>query len=330
MFSYRSILKQSWNIAWKHKYLWIFGLFASIAAASGSFEYQIISTGLQNGALENSYYQINHWFAILAAISQFLIGFSRLFSYDILTIINVLSIVIVTFILIVSFFWLAISSQGALVVSVKKLLTAKKKAPDLNLRENLAVGHRHFWPILGFNVLAKVIISLILVAVSLPLILLTLVGAPYLALIYTFTFLILVPIAVSCALILKYAIAFQVLEKGDFFSSLKKAWQLFIDSWLISLEMGILLFIISFLFGFIILIFLALVVFPYFIFALSYGLTWLIILLGLLTLIIVILSGSFITTFQIATWTNLFLELRGGKGEAKLERLAKPKAKNKK
>jgi len=327
MFSYRSILKQSWNIAWKHKYLWVFGIFASIAAASGSFEYQLISTGLQNGVLENSYSQINTWFAVLAAISQFLVGFSQLFSYDIITIINVLSILIVTLILVVSFFWLAISSQGALVISAKKLLTAKKKIPELNLRENLTEGHHHFWPVLGFNVLAKAVISLILITVSLPLILLTLKGASYLAFVYTLTFLILVPIAVSCALILKYAIAFQVLENGDFFSSLKKAWQLFIGSWLISLEMGILLFIISFLFGFIVIIFLALIVFPYFIFALSYGLTWLIILLGLITLMIVILSGSLITTFQIAAWTNLFLELKGGKAESKLERLAKRKIK---
>jgi len=87
------------------------------------------------------------------------------------------------------------------------------------------------------------------------------------------------------------------------------------------------LFIISFLFGFIVIIFLALIVFPYFIFALSYGLTWLIILLGLITLMIVILSGSLITTFQIAAWTNLFLELKGGKAESKLERLAKRKIK---
>jgi len=327
MFSYRSILKQSWIIAWKHKYLWIFGFFASIAAASGSFEYQLISTGLQSGSLENSYYQINTWLSVLATISQFLIGLSQLFSFDIITIINVLSILIVTFILIASFIWLSISSQGALVLSAQKLLTAKKQTPKLNLREKLAQGHKHFWPVLGFNVLVKVIIGLILVIISLPLILLTIKGASYLAFVYTLTFLVLVPIAVSCALILKYAIAFQVLEKNDFFSSLNKAWKLFIGSWLISLEMGILLFIISFLFGFIIILFLALLVFPYFIFAVSYGFTWLIILLGLITFTIVVLAGSLITTFQISAWTNLFLELRGGKAESKLERLAKIKIK---
>jgi hypothetical protein len=44
-----------------------------------------------------------------------------------------------------------------------------------------------------------------------------------------------------------------------------------------------------------------------------------------LSLIVAVLFGSLLTTFQIATWTNLYLHLKDNKGIAKLERIFQKK-----
>jgi len=325
MFSYRSILKQSWNIAWRHKYLWLFGLFASIAAASGSFEYQVLANGLQANALENSYYHINSLLIVLSDIGSFLLGFVSLFSYDIFTIINTITVLIITITLIVAFVWLSISSQAALVIGSKKLLLAKKKPAALNLRETIAKGHQNFWPVLGLNVLIKLLIGLSLFVMSVPLLFLALKGSGYLAAIYTLAFVIFTPIVVSLSLIIKYAIAYNVLNHKSFTTSLKESLKLFMNNWLISVEMGVILFIISFLVGFLILAIISIFIFPYLVFAANYGLAGLIVLLLIIALMLVLFVGSLLTTFQISAWTGLFLELEEGRGQAKLERVFKKK-----
>jgi hypothetical protein len=325
MFSYRTLLKQAWNISWKHKYLWLFGLFASIAAASGSFEYQLLANSFQASALENSYYHINGILIVGKAIIAFFVGFISLFSYDILTIVNTLTVIIITLTLIISFVWLAISSQAALVISIKKVLAAKKKDAVINIRENLAKGHQNFWPVLGLNILIKFLIGLTLFIMGVPLLFLAVDGSAYLAVIYTLAFIIFTPAAIALSLIIKYAIAYKVLDNESFSDSLKKSINLFSKNWLISLEMGVMLFIISFLAGLILLILIAIFIFPYIMFAINYGLAWLIVLLLLISLTLILFVGSLLTTFQISVWTGLFLELKEGRGEAKLERAFKKK-----
>ncbi len=325
MFSYRSILKQAWNIAWGHKYLWLFGLFASIAIASGSFEHQMLITNFQSGALEGSYYHLSIIVTVLQALGMFLIGLVRLFSYDFITIINTLTVLIITLAIIIAFIWLAVSSQGALVASAKKLITAKKKPSILSLRENLTEGHNHFWPILWLNVLVKVLIVMLLAIVSLPLVSLAAKSADLLVALYTIAFIVFIPLAVGLSLMIKYAIAYIVLDKEDISSALGKSWQLLTKNWLISLEMGLILFLISFVVGFILIFLLSALVFPYFVFAANYGIGWLIVLLAFLALTLILFASALLATFQISAWTSLFLELKGGRGEAKLERMFKQK-----
>jgi hypothetical protein len=327
MFAYRLIIKQALEIAWRHRYLWIFGLFASIVAASGSFEYQLLTGSFQTSILDNSYYYLNVLLSSLEALGLFILGFIDLFSYNILTIINTLTVLIIVTALIGSFLWLSISSQGALVEASKRIITSKKKISNLNLRQLLTIGHQNFWPVLGLNVLIKLAIIVILSIISIPLLILAAKYSTYLTLIYTLAFIIFVPLAIACSLMIKYAIAYKVIDDEDFFSALKKSWHMFRKNWLVSLEMGIILFLISFLVGFILIIALSVVVLPYFIFAIDYGIAWLIILIAIVTLFLVLAVGSFLTTFQIGAWTNIFLELKAGNGQAKLERIFRKKSK---
>ncbi len=325
MFSYRSILKQAWAIAWKHKYLWFFGLFASLAVAGGSMEYQFLTQGLGQGFLDGSYQNLNGLLALSDLIQSVWLGIINLFSQNIVVILNALTIILLTLTLISVFVWLAISSQAALVDNIKKILNPKKKLNILTIREGIATGSRHFWSVLGLNILIKLMIAFAFFLISLPLLFLVLSDSSAFVITYTILFVIFVPVAVSLSLIVKYAISCRVLENKSVMTSLETGWYLFKKNWLISLEVALILFIISFLSSFVILITISILFFPLLWLSLVFAIGWLTILMLFVSLVVAILFGSLLTTFQIATWTDLYLHLKDNKGVAKLERIFQKK-----
>lgn len=322
MLSYRDLLKQAFNITWKHKYLWFFGLFSALLAAGGSIEYKILDQNINQGLINGALIGAGSFAQMIYALQNLGLGFINLFSYDILTIINSLTIILVCLTLIATLVWLAVSSQAALVINVKKiLLNNKKKENILTIREGLTRGHKKFWEVLSLNVIIKLLVNTVLFISSLPLLLLAVKDSGSFVLVYVILFVIFLPIAVSLSLILKYAIAYSVLENEKFVISIEKAYKLFIQNWLISLEMAILLFIINFITSLAILICITVLFFPLFIVGISFGMYWLVVLMVFLALVFVVLTGSALGTFQISTWTNLFIHLREGHIIAKLERL---------
>lgn len=321
MFSYRSILKQAWLIVWKHKYLWFFGLFASLAVAGGSMEYQFATQGLGQGLINGSYQGLSGLLALSEVCQAFWLGIIDIFSQNIIVILNVLTILLLVFALIAVFIWLAISSQAALVDNVKKIITTKKNLNILSIREGLTSGHRHFWSVLGLNVLIKILISFVFLIVCLPLLFMVLSNSYFFVVSYIILFVIFIPIAVSLSLIIKYAISYNVLENYSAIKSLESGWKLFKKNWLISLEVAIILFVINFLSSFILLVIVSILFFPLLFLSILFSMTWLIFLLILLIIITAVIFGSLLTTFQVASWTNLYLHLKEEKGMAKLERI---------
>jgi len=325
MFSYRSILKQAWAIAWKHKYLWFFGVFASLAVAGGSMEYKFLSQSLGQGIIDNSYQNLNGLLAMSEFCQVAWLGLVDLFSQNIIIIINAFTILLLTLTLVSVFVWLAISSQAALVDSVKKLIAPKKKLNILSVREGLTVGSRHFWSVLGLNILIKILISFAFFLVSLPLLFMVISDSYAFVVAYTILFVIFVPLAVSLSLIVKYAISCRVLENKSVMDSLEIAWNLFNKNWLISLEVALILFIISFISSFAVLIIISILFFPLLWLSVAFSIVWLTILMLILILVVAIIFGSLLTTFQIATWTDLYIQLKDRKGIAKLERIFQKK-----
>lgn len=321
MFSYRSLLKQAWSISWRHKYLWFFGLFASLTAASGSIEYQVVTQNLNQNLIDGSYHHLANLLAIGELVKSLCLGFVTLFQYNIVVILNTLSLLLISLTLLVVFIWLAMSSQAALIDNVKKLLNPKKKTLDLSPRNGLTVGHKHFWPVLGLNILIQILVNAAFFFISLPLLFMVLGDASALVAAYTILFVVFLPVAVSLSLMIKYAIAYQVLEDEPLISALEKGWKLFWKNWLISLEMAIMLFVVNFLVGLAALLAMSLILLPLLLLGLLLKATLLVVLMFVLGLIIVVFIGSFLTTFQISAWTSLFLRLKEKGGKAKLERL---------
>ena len=321
MFSYRSILKQALSISWKNKHLWFFGLFASLAVAGGSMEYQFLTQSFGQGLVDSSYQSLNNITAIGELVNQLWLGTLDLFSQNFLIILNAFTILLLILTLVAVFVWLAISCQAGLVYNIKSILSPKKKAQSLSLREGITVGSQHFWSVLWLNILIRILVSFSFFIASLPLLFMVLSNDSIYVVLYTVLFVIFVPIAVSLSLIIKYAISYRVLENESTYSSLAKGLKLFKKNWLISLEIALVLFIVSFFSTFLILLALAIVFLPLLWFSLVFSIGWLTFVSLFLALFIMIIFGSFLTTFQITTWTDLYLHLKDNKGLAKLERI---------
>jgi len=325
MFSYRSTLKQAWEITRKHKYLWLFGLFAAITSAGGSWEYNVIVQSAGYNLIDGAYMYVSRAMAVLETINNFFSGLGSMFNSGFIGGMNALSILIFSATIIAVFVWLGVCSQGALVSALKKILTGKKKITDIRYRENISVGHENFWEILGLNLLIKIFVSAAFFIVSLPLLLMSLRDSGWLAFFYIILFIIFVPLATGLALAVKYAIAYQVFEGKGFVASLEKGFKLFRKNWLVSFEMAIILFLVSFLASLAFVIVASLFLVPIFFFGLMSGALWVSFLVVFISILLVIFFGALLTTFQISSWTSLFVTLKDNSVLAKLERLFRRK-----
>ena len=323
MFSHRSVLKNAWKNTLKYKYLWLFGFFATLTAAGGTWEYNLLNQGFNQNIIIGSYAQLEKMIYLYQTITNFAGGVLSLFQNGFWNFLNGLTILIISALLLAIIVWLAISSQGALINALKKILTNKKET-KISYRENITVGHKNFWQILGMNLLIVFFIYFSFFIISLPLLILVLKDIYLLGLIYIVLFVLFVPISTGFALMMKYAISYQIFEELGFKKSIQKGYELFKKNWLISLEMAVILFIISFLAGLIFSLFISIFIVPLFITSLALSATWVSLLITTIGIILVIIFGTILSTFQISVWTQLFYELKNNDGIlAKLERLIK-------
>ena len=320
MFSYRSLLKQAWGITWRHKYLWFFGLFAALTAAGGSIEYQVVTSNLNQNLVNGNYSYLNSvyaWGLVLKGFFVWIIGF---LGQNILVIINSLSLLLLTAALLGAIVFLAIVSQAGLIDSIKKLSNSKKKEKAITISEGLTNGRPYFWSVLGLNLVIRILANFVFFIISLPLLFMVLKDSSAFAAVYTILFVIFIPVAVSLSLMVKFAISYNVLEKESFINSLEKGWKLFMKNWLVSLEMAIILFILNFVVLLLLMAAITLFIFPLFLVSVIYQVVGLTYLMLFFTTVAIILVGSSLVTFQISTWTTLFIRLKDKGGIAKLER----------
>lgn len=320
MFSYRFLLKQAWSITKKHRYLWFFGIFASLLATGG--EYQIITQGLNNDP-GGSFVSVGNFLLYNLFNPSFYEGFRTVIATNPAAFWSLLTVALLALALAVIMLYLAIISQAALVNQSAQIITGKKKKDSLGIMSGLKTERRHFWRVLALNIASSLFISLSFLIVSLPLIFLLLTNTEFLTVAYAFLFVIFVPISLSVALIIKYAIAVRVLENRSFIASLTKGWLIFSNNWLVSLEMAVILFFISFAVGLGTIIIISLFLLPLLAISLMFYLPLLTALSFILILAAMVITASILSSFQIAAWTGLYLQLKDKKGHSKLERMAK-------
>lgn len=226
--------------------------------------------------------------------------------------------------LLVSAAYLAMSSFGALIFSASVL---DKKKP-LHFWKSFAHGRAHFWRLLAINLTGKIIILTFLALVGGLLSQIIINNSASRGLLYFFAFLILVAASLIISFLTIYASSFVVLKSRKIIESTESAWTLFRKNWVVSIEAAAVMFVLNLLAQTI--IFAALVVFslPYLLaLLLIYSATVttapiIILALWIVTSIIIMLvAGSFFSTFQIVAWTLLFDKIVKGGALSKLHRI---------
>lgn len=318
MFSYRFFLNQAWNITKRYRHLWFFGIFASLTAIGG--EYQIIAQGMNNNPggsfVGTGFYMFYNLFN-----PSFYEGIRNLASTNPSMLWSLITASLLVLALVAVMMYLAIVSQAALVEQSAQIIISKKKKESLSISEGLVSGRRHFWRVLALNITNNFVITLSFFLISLPLIFLLITDTGALTFAYTLLFIIFVPISLSIALIIKYAIASRVLEETSFVASIVRGWSIFQKNWLVSLEMALLLFLINFAAGVITIATIFLFFLPLLVLSLQLYAPVLTGISFILILTAMIAAASILNTFQISTWTGLYLHLQEKKGRSKLERI---------
>lgn len=323
---YRDILKQSWLISWKHKHLWFFGLFASLLAVGA--EYKIIGGAMGQDA-ETHWSNLKQIFTGNWFNTGFFSNLVLAFKNNTGPAISLVLIMLIILAIIVFLIWMAVVSQAAIVDETKKIINNGADTPEESIKNGIISGRKHFWPVFGANILIKIVVEIVLVLISLPLIS-TMLGYGVSSALYIILFIVLVPVAISFSLVMKYAIAYNVTSNTSFCDSLKNAWGLFKRNWIISVEMAFALFFISFAATVAIMLATGILAIPFIILAaafftlFSFAAFWSIAVIAMIALItFIVVCGCVLSVFQTAAWTDIFLRLQKKPHESKIERIFK-------
>jgi len=315
---YRNIIKKAWEITWKFKYLWFFGLFAALLGNGG--EYEIISRTFTDDGQTQLFPNLS----TIASTGIFtLTGIKNIFKIALTDPANfsiTLVILLVSLALVIFLVWLVVISQAALVNGSAKIIQNKKT----NFKDTLQAGMGKFWPVFALNLINRLILSGVFILLLVP----VLLSFSLVSLTYIVAFVVLIPVAILISFIIKYSIGYVVVKGQGILEAISSGWGLFRKNWIISIEMALLLALINLGLGILAMLVILIIAIPFLFlaavflnFAAKAGF-WLVIILGFLTFVVLLFTtGAIIATFQVSAWTGLFLELVNKGGVSKIVRI---------
>jgi len=309
--TYLDALKTSWDLAWHHKSLWIFGLFAAFLGQMGILEI-LTKVGVTTSNLEIPSALVMVW-NFIAELRHSDMSFFSTLPVDRWFLLAWLVVIFVSFG--IAFLFVSVISQGALVHRTAVYIAKKgKKMPDAH--ESWHASVVHFWRLLSLNILRKVLIIAMALfvgwAVANALIEPTLGD--------NILFLILFVLASLMGLVfslwLVYAVGYVVIEEYPFVKAIRAAWRLFTNHWLVSFEVGFVIIILDVIASLLALAGVFIVFFPtLFLLVLSiYFKAHILLTIGIvlgivLSTLYVMLLGSICTVFTTSAWTFLFTKM---------------------
>lgn len=295
--TYRQALTRAWHLVWRNKILWIFGLFSAFLGQFGVSDFIGRVWMLTEKNLSSFY-----WLGTISGQTTLAQKLGLIWAGGILVGLGLLLVVV------------AVLAQGSLILSAIDLFKGK---PEPKLKKIWRQSNNFFWRLLALNIVRKIFLGFLAAMVAyigVSLIYSQNLGGYYGLLLIMFVGLFL---AMIISAVLIYASCYTVADNQDFFTSLKKAWHLFCDHLLVSVEVSVILILASFLLLAVVLAGSTLVFLPSLIIWLLAGifslpvLAVIALLLGLFLLIAwVMVAGAVFNAFTICAWTYLFMKMR--------------------
>lgn len=323
---YRSILRQAMTVAFRYQYLWFFGLFATLLASN--FEIELVNRFTNQDPTTYSWQSLWNSGLLSGQTWHGLMEVARTHTGSFLAIVVLL---LVLAILGIALIWLAVVSQAALVSHSSKALAGMKKptgsARYHDISTGFQEGSRHFWPVLWLNIIVRVLVYGLAAATIIPVMIWTSGRGLGFGLTYLVAFIIFLTLALALALMAKYVIATIVLKGKSLKESIVYSWHLFWGNWLVNFEMAFILFAVSLVATFAIIIAVLVLAIPFVLLYIltmalnSYVLWVLMITIAILfSIAVVIIGGSIVTVFQTTAWVGLYNQLTTKGATSKLER----------
>lgn len=301
---YRDLIAKALMISWRNKFLWILAFFVALGGLGG--EYGILFRG--SDFLNDQVATLNVLRADYIDGSIFIA--LRELPGHIQANPAIWLLLLVALLAFLGILWVILVAQGGLIWSIDKLRqgTAPQK---LSLGQANAVGVKAFQGIFMVSLLLKLFMYVLVILATVPLGIAFIRTGDYGYFTwYTISaFLVMVPINIVVSFLVKYAAIAIVLRGKRWNEALRYGWHLFVGNWLVSLEVAFLLSAIN------------LVTTLVLIYALN--------LLGLssnpagafIFATILTLWGTYIATFQYATWVLFYEHLEEGTVKSKVSRM---------
>lgn len=305
---YLELIKSAAKITWHYKYLWFFGVFAALLSNGEIYK---ISTG-ETSDFFSGWNKMQATGIFDSAVFSKIVEFAQ---YDPLGLLWRLLVLLLVLILAIFIIWLAVVSQGALINNIAKINLNKKT--DFN--DGLKSGRANMWPVFFFKLLEKVVVLTLILLTLLPiLIVFSYSGNMWLRLFYTLLSFLMIILAAAFALGIRYGIAYAIIKNLRFIEALRSGFHLLYKNWLISLEAGVVIFIINFLAGAVIVTLISAAVIPFvFLMFVFYKAVWAWAVTATLFIgasilfVLVAAAGGALWVFNESFWTITFLQLLG-------------------
>lgn len=315
---YRPLLKNALSITWKFKYLWFFGLFAVLMGNGGAYNYGIKNFKRVEGQgvfLNQISDAIKEWKFSAPKLSE-AIGVLDFWSVAIFMMLIALA---------AFFVWLSVVSQGGLVYGIRQSISKR----DSIFNEVFHRGNAKFWPVFLLSVILNLAVFFLYLLVSVPFLIFFMESSTLLwqNILVILSFIIFVPLAIVFAIVFQFALIYVMLEDKHISEAIGKAWSLFRKNWIISLETGLLLFLLHILTSLLMILVVVFVSLPFLMLFMiaqsisSTGFLSLIFALGILTFIgVMLLYGTLWNVFSNAVWVLLFDRISTSKVFSKILR----------
>ena len=228
-FNFGEVLTRAWQIIWKHKILWVFGIFASCSRGGGG------GGGNGGGGGGNGNQQFPQWQQTMDQIGRWI-------SEN--TWIVVVGVIVVLLLIVLSIFLGTIGRIGL----IKGTQRAEEGAERMIFGELFSESTPYFWRVFGLSLL----IGLISLVIFLPLILFGVItaGVGFICLLPLIC--LLIPVLWAVSVVIEQANAAIVLENLGIGDGLRRGWEVVRNNPGPMIILALILFIGSGVIGFII------------------------------------------------------------------------------
>jgi hypothetical protein len=294
-FNFGEVLSRAWQIVWKHKVLWVFGIFAGCSRGGGGGGGSGIETGTQQPfpELQRFFEQIGQWIDNNAWIVA-------------------VFVILILVLVVVSIFLGTIGRIGL----IKGTYRAEQGEERLIFGELFSESMPYFWRVFGLSLLIILTLLIVFMILFIPLGLFAALTAGIGLICLLPLICLLIPLAWALTVVIEQANIAIVLEDLGIGDGLRRGWEVVRANVGTMILMALILFIGSAVVGIVLAIPLIITVVP-----LAIGLAgagegmqpalwfWIVGACGAVYLPILLLLNGILTAFMQSTWTLTYMRL---------------------